>query len=731
MHARSLIAGMLATALLLLPQQAGAVYGRPMLGTFLPNRDEVKPPPPKPAEENAPVVLTAQEVGYDQDNGIVIARGNVEVQQGNYVVIADQITYFQTRDTVIAEGNVSMLQPSGDVIFSDRAILNDALKTGVVDAFKARMADNSVLVARKAVRNSPSSTQLSDVAYTPCNLCEGVAPFWQLNADEVTLDQLKNRVRYKDATLKVHGVPVLYSPYLSHPTPDAPAESGFLPPSYGTNNNIGTFVRVPYYWRIGEDKEATITPWYSTTEGFLVQGEYEQLTDNGKHKLQGSATNPEKLDAAGNAVGGSDFRGHIFAHGYESLSEYARVGYDIERASDDTFLRRYRLGDQRFLFSRLYAEAAKGRNFALAQGLSIQGLRLTDNSKTTPFVLPSLQGYYETAPDDHGIRYHASGDVQMLTREIGVDQQRISNTLGASLPYITGNGHVLTSTLNLRQDYYQTDNLPFAPPGQQDADTYRILPQAALEWRYPLVNRFGYDSMTIEPIVLGVLQTNGGNPVEISNEDSRLLELTDTNLFSLNRMPGLDAVDSGSRVAYGMRSQYLFQRGSSIDALLGQNYNPENTPFPNSAKPGEDFSDVIGRLAYNVSPITLAYRFAMDKDEFSMNRNEFSLMFAKPWLSVLTSYRSVRNNQFVPDSEEGEANISLPLNDNWIFYGGGRRNFELNQFVSAGTGVVFQNECFNIGLDIVRMNTRDRDVEPSTQFSLRLAFKNLGEFGGQ
>lgn len=697
---------------------------------FLPVANQTPPPVPRDVadEKNPPVVLGADEVGYDQENGIVIARGHVEVEQGAYTVLADQVTYFQNRDTVIAEGNVSMLQPSGDVIFSDRAVLNDALKTGVIHAFKARLSDNSVLVASRASRTSPSNTVLRDVEYTPCNLCQGKSPFWQINADKVQIDQMEERVRYENASLNIKGTPVLYTPYLAHPTPDAQAESGFMPPQYGTNNNLGTFARVPYYWRIDHDKEAIITPWYTTSEGLLIQGDYRQLTDRGEYSVRGSATYPEQLDSAGNPIGGNEFRGHIFAKGYESIGDFSRVGFDIERASDDTFLRRYGLGDQRVLFSRLYAETAENRNFALIQGLSIQGLRATDNSRITPTVLPTIQGYYETRPDANNIRYHISGDVQALTRDIGVDQRRVSTTLGASLPYVTDGGHIFTSTLNLRQDLYQTENLPIG--GGLDADTYRILPQAALEWRYPLMNRFGADTMTIEPLVLAVLQSNGGNPMEIANEDSTLLELTDTNLFSINRMPGLDAVDSGSRVAYGARAQYLFHEGTTLDALLGQNYNPSsNTPFPNSTTPGEDFSDYIGRFAFSLQPITMAYRFALDKDTVSFNRNEISFLFAKPWLSFMTTYRSLGNNQFLTSSEEGEANATLPLTDNWSIYGGARRNFTIDQFVSTSSGIVFKNECFNIGLEVVRQFTRDRDVEPNTQFMLHVAFRNLGEFG--
>jgi LPS-assembly protein len=724
------------TFLIALPMTGWCAIGKTDPSLFLPSASvPINPSLPTTKathRQDEPVVVSADEMGYDQKNQIMIARGAVEILQGNYILRADQVTYFQKRDLVLAEGNVSLLQPTGDVMFADRAELRDALKRGVVDMFKARLSDNSVLVAREGIKVSPAVTKLVDAKYTPCHICEDASPFWQLDAGTVRMDELNEKIVYRNTTLDMVGVPVLYTPYLSTPTPDAQAHSGFFPPEYGSNNNLGTVVRVPYYWRIGDDKDMVITPSYSSEEGPLVIEDYHQLTDHGEYRIQGSATDPEKLDSNGNKIGGNQFRGHIFANGTESLTDISRVGFDIERASDDTYLRRYGFGDQPALFSRIFGESVEGRNYGLIQGLAIQGLRATDDPRTTPLVLPMFQGYYETTPDEHGIRYHVSADAQSLTRDIGIDQQRVSMTVGASRPYITDGGHVFTATVNLRQDAYGTQNLPVNGGAQlENTDTYRTIPQAALEWQYPLISQVGNDAVTIEPIVLAVAQPTGANPATISNEDSTLLELTDTNLFSIDRMPGLDLVDSGPRVAYGARGQYLFTDGTSIDALLGQNYNATDTPFPNSTTPDEKFSDYIGRTALTIAPITFAYRFALDKNDLNPNRNEVSVTFSKPWLTVVTAYRSVTNNEFLGSSKEGELDVALPITDNWSIYGGARRNLDLDEMESASSGIVFKNECFNITLDGERTYSRDRDVAPMTAVYVRVALKNLGAFGGR
>lgn len=682
-------------------------------------------------DDNEPVTMEAEAVGYDKDNAIAIARGNVTVAQGKYVLTADKITYYQMQNLVVAQGNVSVLQPSGDVIFAEEAELKDNMERGVVQAISARMADNSVFAAREARKIDVATTELKKAVYTPCNLCSDAAPFWQIKASEMRIDEREEEITYRNARMEMGGVPILYTPYMSQPTPGAPGRSGFLTPEYSSNNNLGRTVKVPYYWRIAHDKDLTVTPWYLSEEDWLLQGDYRQLTDGGNYEAQFSVTNPTKRDGAGNRTDGREMRGHIFAHGEEEIGEHSRLGLDINRTTDDTYIRRYGFGAQRVLFSRVYAEAAEKRNYALAQALAIQGLRATDNPDTTPQVLPMLEGYYETTPNENGMRLHAFGNVQSLTREIGADQHRVSATVGGSLPYVSEGGHILTSTVNLRQDVYNVDNVTIPGDPSFDGTITRTIPQGALEWRYPLINPMtSGDSITLEPIVMAVAQPNGGNPVEIPNEDNTLIELTDTNLFALDRMPGLDTVDSGTRVAYGFRTRYLFTGGESIDALLGQNYSfSDDTPFPNSTTPGQNASDVIGRLGLFANPIGLTYRFALDQNTMSPNRNELGFSFSKPWLNFQASYRSLDDNRYLSDREEAIMYASVPLSDEWSIFGSGRRDLTVDQMIATGAGLTYQNECFSLMLQALRTYTRDRDIEPNTSITLRVGFKNLGEFG--
>lgn len=681
---------------------------------------------------NEPVSIEADAMGYDKDTQIAVAIGHVTVVQGSYVMNADKLVYDQKSDTVEAIGNVSVLQPTGDVYFSDHAVLSDNMKHGVAYAFKARLSDNSVMASREARKVSESVTTLTDAVYSPCRLCDDAAPFWQIKASRVRMDQRSEQIEYEDAQIDMFGIPTIYSPYLRQPTPKATAKSGFLPATYGTSVNLGASVRIPYYWRISPDKDLTVTPWIFSDENPLLQGEYRQLTDHGDYNMHFTATEPQRRDNAGNVVSGTEFRGNVTAKGTEKLSDYSRVGFDINRTSDDTYLRRYGLGYDSVLFSTLYAETAQQRNMASIQAIGIQGLRVGDDPKTTPLVAPTIDGYYETKPLDNGMRFHVSGNAQSLTREIGSNQRRISLTGGATYPYVMDNGQVFNAAANLRQDLYDLDHVPVeGKPTLFNGTATRTIPQAALQWRYPWIRLQGGDAVTIEPLVLAVAQPDGGNPPEITNEDSKLLELNDTNLFDIDRVPGYDVVDSGDRMAYGFRTEYLLEGGEAIDGLLGQNYSFSSaTPYPNSTSPGKNSSDIIGRVGFHLPPLDVAYRFALNDRDLSAHRNQLSVSFTKPWLTLNTAYNSVNDNQYLPNSRQLDINGKVPLTDEWSLYASGSRDLELDRMINAGGGLIYHNECFDLTLDGLRSYTRDRDVGRDTRFTFRVGFKNLGVFGG-
>jgi LPS-assembly protein len=682
-----------------------------------------------------PVLLEASHIDYQQ-NGLVIATGQVAVTQGETILLADSLAYDQTADLVIAQGNVSVLDPSGNVYFADAVELKKDMKTGVVRQFKARFNDNSLIAAVQGRKIDEHRIDLTKAIYSPCNCTDEktkkpVRPQWAITASHALIDDEAQTVTYNDVSFDVYGVPIFYSPYLSHATPGAENKSGFLMPEYRHNQNIGSMIKVPFYYAIAPNRDATITPILTSEEGLVMGGEYREQFDSGFLLFDGSLTNPESRDAAGNTTSGHDVRGHLNAEGKFDIAPGYDWGFSIHRATDDTYLRRYGWSTEPLLTSKVYAEGFNliednNRSYASVTGLAFQGLTAADNRDKIPLVVPLAEFAYESQPGDYHSRFTVDSNLMSLTRELGSESRRLSTTLGWNLPYITQDGQVIDLRAQLRSDAYSVDDVLLTNGKNFNGTTGRMVPQVSALWRYPFINRWEDHSLLIEPVAMLAVSPNGGNPEKIPNEDSLAPEFTDTNLFDPNRFAGYDRIESGTRASYGLRGQAQLFHDKYIDWLFGQNYrvaNDRNFPFTNDLV--SHFSDYVGKVGIAYNPLSLAYRFRLDKHGWEPKRQEVDLGYMLSPVGFSLSYLSLKNDPILANKEIITGSASVNLTKRWTWVIGGSEDLELNQVTGAMTGLIYQNECTNVSGIMLRDFTRDRDIVPSTTFLFRISLKNL------
>jgi len=691
--------------------------------------------PTKPSSESQPVVLTADQIDYDQEHAFVIADGHVEVAQGERILLADSLTYDQRNNTVFAQGNVSVLDPSGSVYFADDMELADDMKTGVVAQFKERLSDNSLLVANKAERVSDTVTKLYQAVYSPCLVVcnDGKTPkepLWAISANEATMDKGAQKITYHDAFMDVYGMPVLYTPYFSQPMPGADNKSGFLTPEFRRNANLGNIITLPIYWAIAPDRDLTLTPQIMTLDSPLLFGQYRERFDEGKMQIDASITSPHNHDASGTPEQGGSLRGHIFGKGDFALSDTEDWGFNVRRTTDDTYLRRYDINYDPLLTSRVYGEefnyGNSDRSYAVAQGLSFQGLQTTDNPHASPFVLPLADMYYQTSPLTWDSRVTFSGGVMSLMRGEGDESRRVSGTAAWNVPYVTDSGHVFNLATSLRADAYSVNDVILANGDHFDGTTGRLVPETSLEWRYPLINRFASTNLLIEPMVQAIASPSGGNQAKIPNEDSAVPEFTDTNLFSDNRFAGYDRIENGPRVNYGMRSQLFFENNAAINGLLGQTYRTDENPFfPISKDPNSHFSDYVGMVGVSYQPLSLAYRFRVDKDNYTLNRNEVNAALGWPRFGLYTNFLDERADPLLGNKQDLSGGAAVRIGDNWTLGVGADRDLLRNAFVGANAALTYQNECITVQSTAGHDFTSDRDFRQGTSVKVQLFLKNL------
>ncbi len=698
-------------------------------------------PPPE-----QPILFKADEVTNDQDLGLVTARGNVEISQGDRVLRADTVTMNRQARTVTASGNITLVETTGDVMFADYMELSQDFRDGIIQNLRMMMADQSRMAATSGRRANGNITVARQVVYSPCELCKEEptrAPLWQIKAARVQHDQQAKQITYNDAWMEIAGVPIAYTPYFSHPDGTVKRASGLLAPEVASSSSIGQSLAVPYFYAIGDDRDLTIEPIFYVKESPVAAGEYRQQTMKGRFDFNGSLTSTSQRDDRNNKINGNDTRGHIKGKGRFDIDDDWRWGFDVERSTDDTYLQRYRLLrrygflNSNTLTSDAYVEGFRGRNYASASTYAFQGLRPSDDPGLSPLVLPTLDVNYVTDPGDYGGHYFLDANAFSIYRSEGTRSQRMISRTGWTLPYTAPSGEIYQLTLSAHAQGY---NVSQAGSGADlyrptdDGSRGRFMPQLDFNWRYPFVRYDQTLTTIVEPIVSVIAAPNLSDQRDFPNEDSRSIDFDETNLFRPNRFSGYDRLEGGQRVNYGLNTNLRRPWGGRVDAFLGQSYRlKEESAFPTGSGLESQSSNYVGRLLVSPHPwMTASYHFQTNRGDLSANRNRVSVGAGPQAFNVGASYVFVDQRSqvgLVQDIEQLALTGLVRLTENW--------RFQARQLTSLadsdegtllwGGSFVYEDECLIGGIDFNRRYIGSRDNPPDTSIVLRVVFRNLGQ----
>ena len=683
-------------------------------------------------DEDEAAEITADELVHDKDTNIVTATGNVEVIYKGRIARADKIVYDVDNDKVTAEGNASLLEADGTIIYADYVELTGDLKEGVARNIRMLLSNGlSRLTAEDLKREDGNITTLDHATYTACKPCEDdpeAPPLWQLRASEVIHDQEEKEVRYWHARMEMWGVPVFYTPYLEHPDPTVKRQSGFLTPSAGSSKNLGYFVETPYFWAYSDYGDLTLRPRLTTDENAGLAANWRHMWESSDVDMEASAT----VDSD------DEFRGHVDGTVRHEFDDIWVGNLQLQRTTDDTYLRRYKFGeDSPILTTTGSIEGFAQRSYLGVEGFTYQGLRDSDDPGTTPWVLPLVNYNYVGTPDEGGDYWSFDANTMALFRDEGSQSRRLSLSGGWTQPWYSPIGEVYRLSAGIRGDLYHVDDVIRDDGTTYDGVTGRVIPQVALDWRYPF-QRIGESSVqTIEPIVVAVASPYGGNPDEIPNEDSLNFEFDDTNLFSHSRFPGLDRVEGGPRVSYGLRWMTTTSGGPSAEVLLGQSFRVHKSAvFSEESGLNDNFSDVVGRIRISASDWwNIAYRFRIDPNDFVGRYHDVNGSVGVDELRLNAQYLYLngdRNNDpdnLFGDREELSLSLSSMFSENWS--GQVFTKHDLSEDggpLRAGMGLTYEDECFAFTSTLVKDYTSDRDLKSGLSVYFQIAFKTLTEF---
>lgn len=685
------------------------------------------------------VVFEADQLIYNQETGDVQAIGNVFLARGGYEVRAGRVLYNEKTGSAMAEGAVEVTLPGGEKVHAPRVQLEEVLRQAFVEDFRLVLKDGAQVGARSgSVDDNTGETILNQAVYSPCLICENDEnpPVWQIKAVRVVHDRKTRRLKYKNASLELFGIPVIWTPYLSHPDPTVDRASGFLPVEIRIRDELGVVVEAPYHIVIDESQDLTLKPIITSREGVVLDAEYRQNIGWGHYVVEASATVTDREDLFGDPIGGREFRGHFTTKGELRHGGGWKSRFDFNVASDDTYLRRYNFSNVDTLVSEYALQNFFDQSFLSARLLGFQPLRLEDDQGLTPFALPYLEGEYVAPIKPLGGTWKMGASALAITRFQGLDSRRVSAFTNWRRRIMLPQGIIFTADGLLRGDFYSVDDSsrPDDPAfASADGTTFRGITRLTGEFSWPLMKATGNGKHILEPRVHITLAPASGAPTDLVNEDSRAFELSDLNLFASERAPGLDLIEEGTRISYGLDWTYEGQNWQS-NVFVGQaiRLTGSTTQFAEGFGLNGTLSDFVGRIELKYKDwFSLNQRFRLADDLSTTRRNETTIRAGRFYDSYiqLGYFNLHRDLSFInrEDREELRAFAAVRINEKWRLTGTAIQDLTGGfDGVEYTGGVEYADECFQFTLQVQRRFTQDRDIKRGTTVLFQIKLRNLG-----
>lgn len=207
------------------------------------------------------------------------------------------------------------------------------------------------------LQNTPKVYEMNNASFSTC---PPTATVWRLKASHIVIDKNIGRGYATNARILVHGIPVIYTPYISFSI-DRQRKSGFLWPTFGIGSNQwGPYVLTPYYWNMAPNYDMVITPGILTKRGVQLSDYFRYLTPINEGELNvsvlpndreyirfkkqseakfGSSTNSVTLAELNRLLSSSNTRKGFWWHDDARYNDYWTSHIDFSYAGDDYYSR--------------------------------------------------------------------------------------------------------------------------------------------------------------------------------------------------------------------------------------------------------------------------------------------------------------------------------------------------------------------------------------------------------
>ena len=662
--------------------------------------------------------LIADQIEINSD-GVLVASGSVTVWQGDTKITANKISYEGTINSLEITGPIRLTDGTGTMILADQASLSQDLSQGLIKSARIILNKQVQIAAAQISRVNSRYTQAYKVAATSCYVCAGKTPLWQIRAQRIVHDKLEKQLHFDNAQLRIMDLPVLFFPYLRLPDPSLKRASGFLVPQLTTSTTLGTAIRTPYFFKLGDHKDFTLTPILSSrtnTLGFR----YREAFQTGKLSLEG-AVSRDNLSTDQN-------RGYLFGTANYELNRDYKLDVQVQTVSDPSYFFEYDVAKIDRLETKISFNRTKRYENSELRFSNYHSLRDSDSNATQPTLV--AEGIYQQriVPSSIGgvldlessflasYRYSdidSDGDSDGYVD--GYDTARLSLVANWKRNYSFQNGSIVDLESQVETSQYvvrQHKNV--------DPNITRISTAAAVGLRWPLSRRLKDGGMQrIEPHVQ--LVGMNSHSEKIPNQDSTRVEFDEGNLYRLNRGPGFDQIETGARINIGVSGYNQYKTKTKIGWEVGRVYRGNAfEKFSKASGLSGSVSDwLVAGAIETPSGIELVAR-ALLKDLGYIKKAEARMAWKNPTHKIAATYVGLS-----ADTLEGRATPLSSLALNWQYRFApdwqSASDFQFNatngKLSKLNFGLKYANECVDV------------NFSASRHFSTSTTFSNKTEFG--
>ena len=687
---------------------------------------------PAGAQDGSDIAFEADTITVEQENGVMIATGNVKVTQQGDELIADQITYNQLTGEARATGSVRLTTKDGTTHISEEMILDENFTHAVATPLVSTLADGSRFSAQTGDHRQEQRTVFGRSVFSPCN-CDydaGESPIWDLRSSQSEHNIETQTITHQNVRMHIFGLPVFYFPVLAHPDATVRRRSGLLTPSVSYSNDNGLTLTTPYYQVISPTQDIEFQPTNFQFRGQGLKTIYRQHWDRAEINASIYGARLETFKEKREQVGAID----------ASFKSRVGSGWTVDsrlyRASQDTFLRRYRYDSTQTLKSHITATKLTNERFYQVTMSDVQGLREEDTQDTEPTILPSI--YYSKITKgpyrDQIVRRELTA--LQVDNDEGHELVRWTALLGTERTYSYG-GHILTASGDLLASYHDvqktddnTDKL--STFGQGNAIV-------SAEWKYPLGVHYGEglgSTAILTPRVKTIVIDGSDRTDELPNRDAADFRLDEANLFLNNRFQGRDFILPGTHIAAGLSGVTSNTILGDVTGFGGLSYKAQGkTPAGLTISGREDYSDYVASLSiatpYNLN---LSWSGRADYEELELHESRSSLDFASGNTEFGIEHTQIAQAYFEAAEDDKEDakirfaqrlpnDIQLVAEQIWDLSSGQTRR---DQSVLSAIWTGGFQDCVTISLDYKRDPYADRDIKRVNELQLKFSFKYLG-----